>query len=301
MPTKKRKKPQQLSHYNLLKRQWLKRHRKAKKVLEKKHKEALSWVIENIPQKEHIASGAIGALMLSSAAAPAATALSTLPILNPPEHQIVQVDKKAQLLGDLSTVVPQEVRPLTPEEETKISQTLTKNFGFDVNWQIGGKRLNRSYGLMGAEQHLMRFPGDTMDTHLDPGQEVFYQSGMAPGKGAWAYFTNSQSTMTQKDIDREKWYIAVPTFESQDYATRTKEYSDFFKYRKMLVVNPQTGQAVVADIADAGPATFTGKHLGGSPEVMMATGYDKGPRKGAVLYFFIDDPDDKIPLGPIKP
>ena len=42
------------------------------------------------------------------------------------------------------------------------------------------------------------------------------------------------------------------------------------------------------------------KHLGGSPEVMQELGLAGGPRKGAVLYFFIDDPEDKIPLGPFK-
>ena len=68
----------------------------------------------------------------------------------------------------------------------------------------------------------------------------------------------------------------------------------------MLVVNPLTGQAVVSDIADAGPAVWTGKHLGGSPEVMHFLGFADGPRKGAVLYFFINDLDDKIPLGPIN-
>jgi hypothetical protein len=56
----------------------------------------------------------------------------------------------------------------------------------------------------------------------------------------------------------------------------------------------------VTDIADAGPGQSTGKHLGGSPEVMHHLDFGKGPRKGAVLYFFIEDPDDKIPLGPIQ-
>jgi hypothetical protein len=68
----------------------------------------------------------------------------------------------------------------------------------------------------------------------------------------------------------------------------------------MLLVNTQTGQAIVTVIGDAGPAQWTGKHLGGSPEVMNYLGYSGGMRKGAVLYFFIDDPDNKIPLGPIN-
>ena len=99
---------------------------------------------------------------------------------------------------------------------------------------------------------------------------------------------------------RERYYLAVQTFLSPGFAERVGEYRDFYRFRKMLVVNPKTGQAVVAVIGDAGPAAWTGKHLGGSPEVMHFVGLAKGPRKGAVLYFFIDDPDDKIPLGPVK-
>ena len=77
-------------------------------------------------------------------------------------------------------------------------------------------------------------------------------------------------------------------------------YSPSSSNQKCLGVNPKTGQSVVTDIGDAGPAQWTGKHLGGSPEVMQALGYHTGPRKGAVLYFFINDPGDTIPLGPIK-
>ena len=33
---------------------------------------------------------------------------------------------------------------------------------------------------------------------------------------------------------------------------------------------------------------------------MDMVGLAGGPRKGPVLYFFIDDPKDEIPLGPIS-
>ena len=55
-----------------------------------------------------------------------------------------------------------------------------------------------------------------------------------------------------------------------------------------------------APAGDAGPAEWTGKHLGGSPEVMHELGLAGGPRKGPVLYYFLDDPDNKVALGPIK-
>ena len=59
-------------------------------------------------------------------------------------------------------------------------------------------------------------------------------------------------------------------------------------------------QALVVVVGDAGPAAWTGKHLGGSPEVMSYLERVDGRQKGPVLYFFIDDPEDKIPLGPLE-
>ena len=58
-------------------------------------------------------------------------------------------------------------------------------------------------------------------------------------------------------------------------------------------------RSVVAAIADSGPAMWTGKNFGGSPEVMDYLG---GPRykKGPVIVFFVDDPENKIPLGPVE-
>lgn len=64
------------------------------------------------------------------------------------------------------------------------------------------------------------------------------------------------------------------------------------------MVNVENGNAAVAVVGDAGPASWTGKHFGGSPEVMNALG---GPKykKGRVLLYFVDDPKNKIPLGPV--
>ena len=105
--------------------------------------------------------------------------------------------------------------------------------------------------------------------------------------------------MTTQDSAREKYYIAVQTFLSPGFDQRFAEYRDFYKYRKMLVVNPQNGKAVVTDVGDAGPSPSTGKQLGGSPEVMQYLQRVDGAQKGPVLYFFINDPDNKVPLGPI--
>jgi len=290
------------SHYHILRKKWLKKHSLARKKLHQKHKEAIDWVIEKFPAKEKLASSAIGFLMLSSVI-PTSTVLTTLAESNKEAEIVTEVDKTNELLGELNGVVGEKVLELSADEEAKISEILSRYFSANIKADINGLRLNRTFGVIGAEQHLVRFPGDSMAGHLDASEvdyKLIYSSGMAPGRGAWGYFAKSKEEFNNLDSERERWYIAVQTFAAPNYGGRLSEYRDFFKYRKMLVVNTKTGQAVVCDIADAGPAVWTGKHLGGSPEVMYQLGFAKGARKGPVLYFFIDDVDNKVALGPVK-
>ena len=285
------------SHYQHLRDRWRARHQDLTRKLWSKHKESLDWLSNNYRQ---LVAGSLGGLMLL-------TGYNTNPQLFLPQAvasqgSVQKIDKKVFLISDLANALPSEVRTLNNDEEQKVSDILSRTFGFKVFAELEGKRLNRSYGLIGAEQHLTRYPGDVLSTHFDSEEDTkaYWQSGMAPGLGAWGYFTTSGNSLSQLDKDREKYYIAVQTFLSKDFNSRFAEYRDFYKYRKMLVVNPNNGRGIAADIADAGPGEFTGKHLGGSPEVMHYLERVDGSLKGPVLYFFIDDPDDKIKLGPIN-
>jgi len=160
---------------------------------------------------------------------------------------------------------------------------------------LEGERLNTTYGLIGAEQHLARYPGDNIYNHpkIPSGDE-----GMAPGLGSWGYFSQSRENLTKSLEETEKWYAVVQTLYLPDWNKRAKYLREWYKYRKVLVVNTDNGNAVVAAIADSGPAAWTGRHFGGSPEVMEYLGGSKY-KKGLVLVFFVDDPENKVPLGPV--
>jgi hypothetical protein len=283
------------SHYQYLAQKWTDRHRQLQSKIFEKHTESFKWLEEN--SKQLIVGSLAGIMLLTS------PVLDKVPqAFSSGAAEIKTIDKKVFLIYDLRKVLPSEVRALAPDEEKSVVDVLRRNFNFNIQAELEGKRLNTTYGIIGQEQHLTRFPGDNMFTHFESSDraEKYWSFGMAPGLGAWRYFTDSSGSLTQKDIDREKYYIAVQTFLAPGFDNNPKEYTDFFKYRKMLVVNPQNGKAVVADIADAGPSPWTGKQLGGSPEVMNYLERFDGSQKGAVLYFFIDDPNDTIPLGPIN-
>lgn len=283
--------------YERLRKKWTGRHKALQDNLWTKHTESFNWLTRNIPARQ-LAVGGLGGLMLLST--PAVGVIPTTNIIHANEEIVAQKDNNRELGQKLANIVPKEDRKLTTEEDQQLSALLTEQFGFKVTSELQGIRLNRTYGVIGGEQHLYRFPGDNVYKHADNISDwaMYGDAGVAPGLGAWGYFAQSEDKMTEQDRLRERYYIAVQTFLAPGFSERTVQYRDFFKYRKMLVVNTITGQSVVTDIADAGPSEFTGKHLGGSPEVMHFLGLGGGPRKGPVLYYFIEDPS--IPLGPVK-
>ena len=204
-------------------------------------------------------------------------------------------DLKTGLSDTLKKVLPERTRPLTREEE-KFLESVIQNFtGVDARATLEGEHLNTTYGRIGLEQHLRRYPGDTINEH---GEGQVLKEGLAPGLGAWGYFASSRSELTPQLEENERWYAVVQTLYLSDWNTRQPYLKDWYKYRKVLIVNTVNGNAVVADVADSGPAAWTGKQYGGSPEVMNALG---GPKytKGAVIVFFVDDPENKVPLGPV--
>lgn len=273
-----------------LRKKWTARHAETSQNLIDKH-------------VRHIAATSLGSLMLLSTPG---LSIATSPAQAIAPQDEVQVtgssSKNALLATELIDKLPKDVQKLTTEQDDAIASLIKKDLNVDVKAEIDNKRLNRTYGVIGGEQHLYRYPGDTVHAQMATAQDwaMFGPAGIAPGLGAWGYFAPSKEAMTEDAIQKEKYYLAVQTFLSPGFSERVAEYRDFYKFRKMLVVNPKTGQAVVAVVGDAGPAEWTGKHLGGSPEVMHELGLAGGPRKGPVLYYFVNDPENKVPLGPIK-
>lgn len=199
-----------------------------------------------------------------------------------------------ELIELLKQMLPSDVRPLSRDEEKRLEQVITDLSNVPVKATLEGEHLNTIYGYIGAEQHLKRFPGDILENH-----GPYYKEGIAPGLGAWGYFAKEKSQMTPDLIEKERWYSVVQTLYLPDWNKRQPYLKDWYKYRKLLIVNTRNGNAVVTTIADSGPAAWTGKHFGGSPEVMEYLGGAKY-KKGTVLVFFVDDPENNIQLGPVN-
>lgn len=300
-------------HYTFSDTEHLRNHLKLKSLLIKnKFKESHGHAQKFLDQKgidfstlrnhsiNAVAGGAIASYLLLTPPTPSAVTQSPYDVLDTVRNSVstttdTAFQKSTQLVDAIKSVVPQRPRPLTRVEEKYLEQIVQNIVNIPVRATLEGEHLNTTYGYIGAEQHLTRYPGDTMASHSKVKED---DEGMAPGKGAWGYFANSKEKLTPDLVETEKWYAVVQTMYLPDWNKRTRYLREWYKYRKVLIVNTNNGKAVVASIADSGPAIWTGKSFGGSPEVMDYLG---GPRykKGPVVLFFVDDPKNKIPLGPV--
>lgn len=211
------------------------------------------------------------------------------------QEQLSPDQVKKQFAERIRAALPESGWQLTRKEEQSISQAVRDTFDIDARAELDGHRLNNSYGRMGAEQHLPRYPGDNVYEHGE-----FIEKGMTPGLGGWGYFAYSKAQMTPELTETEKYYVAVQTLYLPDWNTNTAALSKWYRYRHVLVVNPANGRTIVAAVADAGPSWWTGKHFGGSPEVLAYLGINTGMQNHPVVLFFLNDQDNKIPLGPLE-
>src|SRR3989344_1271221 len=232
-------------------------------------------------------AGLTGALLLSSANLPK--------LMQLPSAQVAKGETPAEALQrTLPSITPHSPAKLEEDQAKKIEDAVYSATGMKAKAVYEGQQLNHQVGYIGYEQHLRRYPGDTILDHDD--EQI---AGVAPGLGAWGYFAKSRSEFTTQDYLREKYYSVAQTLYLPNWNQDFVKLRDWYKYRKILVVNPANGTAVVTALGDAGPAHWTGKQFGGSPEVMKVLNLHLGPRKGLVLFLFLDDPENKIPLGPV--
>lgn len=199
-----------------------------------------------------------------------------------------------EIIAKLSSYVNSPAGHLERETQLYLEQQLSEILGFKVRTELDGKQLNHSIGIMGSEQHLMRFPGDELKDH-----DAYQEAGIAPSRGAFGWFTEN-GQLTKRSIQMEKYYFAVQLMYLSEWSANYQTLKPWYKFRKMIVINPAEQMAVVGVVADAGPSMWVKKQFGGSPEVIREGRIWSPNSKGKVMVLFVDDEEDLVPLGPIS-
>jgi hypothetical protein len=205
-------------------------------------------------------------------------------LLTQEEHQAV-VEKLRQAAS-----LPAGHLPL--QEQLYLEQQLADLLGFEVTAELDGHKLNHSIGLMAALPHLRRHPTDTLAAHSN-----WQSAGMSAKRSSFGWFTQ-QGELTSQSVQREEYFLAVQAQYLPDWPEHSTQLKDWYKFRKMIVVNPFEQMVVVGVVGTLGPANWLQRQFGGSPELIQA-GKIWSPRtRGRVLVFFVNDLEESIPLGP---
>jgi hypothetical protein len=302
-----KRKQKESEHFKTLSAKLEKKKEEVLEEFQDKHKEVTRWAKRKGVKAEEVArKGARGlaagvatsAMVLSAGVVPS----SQLPNKNLKHQKEIKRDvsdidikSKVKARKDVTDDVKNTLKGVDLYDEEEISKRLSKVLKIPVKPKLDGIRLNATYGIMGYESHLTRYPGDNLATHFHSEEDYkkFASAAMAGGPGAWGYISPSGESMTTKDIEREKYYLVAQTFLSPNWGP--PQVKSWFRHRKMVVVNPVNGMVVVGVLEDAGPEVSTGRKFGGSPEVISEL--DLFSTGSNVLMYFVDDPKDQIPLG----
>lgn len=276
----------------------------ARQRFESKHQDLIAWMKEHDIAFSDVRG--VSQQLLAATSFAGAVAMNTPEsMIDVPQIQaretvedellaVVSQEEHDEIMKKISSIVQMPPGHMEQETELYLEQQLSEILDFEVTAELDGQRLNHSIGIMGGEQHLFRFPGDSLGQH-----DAYQEAGIALNRGAFGWFTQG-GELTQKAIAREKYYLAVQTLYLENWNTDHKTLKPWYKFRKMVVINPAEKIAVVAVVGDAGPAAWVQKQFGGSPEVIREGKIWSPKSRGRVLLLFVDDPEDKIPLGPIS-
>lgn len=282
----------------------LDQYHQLKKTLREKNKDVADWIDNTFTTQTELVNFA---KQFTTAVSLAAHLAISQPVEAKVQQNISAIEQKQRnkLLTEISqqeleeivnkmvSYVNLDVGHLPKEEELYLEQQLSDLLGFEVMAELEGNRLNHTIGIMGGEQHLIRYPGDKLSDH-----DAYLEAGIAPNRGAFGWFTED-GELTERAIAMEKYYFAVQTMYLPDWNSRHSELKPWYKFRKMIAINPAEGLAVVGVVGDAGPAMWVKKQLGGSPEIIREAKIWSPKSRGRVILLFVNDPDDSVPLGVI--
>ena len=101
----------QNNNYKFLAEKWTNKHQELQKQIAKKHKKSFEWLSNNSKQ---LAVGSLSGLLLLTAPVKAPAERVEVKVAS---EQAQKINNKTFMIADLANSVPDEMRPLTTEEE----------------------------------------------------------------------------------------------------------------------------------------------------------------------------------------
>ena len=205
------------------------------------------------------------------------------------KNQVAQEEFQA-IMQKLTELIQKPPTNYQDENLLYLEQQVSDILGFSVSASRDGYQIPYIGGVMAGLPHLKRTPTDELKSH-----QFILEAGLRKKRSFYGWF--SPNTLNQKQIEYERFYFSLPINLTPAWKADPKKTAEYFKYRKLVMVNPARNVAVVGVLADIGPYNLTRAQFGGSPEVVRLGEVWHPESKGKVAIFFVDDPKNQVPLG----
>lgn len=203
---------------------------------------------------------------------------------------ITSLEKQA-IFEKLTQAALEPPQQLSGTNALYLEQQLSDLLGITLSTELDGYRLPHNVGVMLSSSHLERVPSDKLEKH-----EAYLEAGIDKGRSQFGWFLPKPDEQDDNFIF-EKYFVGAQLQYLEEWQSNRKTLKEWYKYRKVLVVNPFNLRATVASIARVGPTERLQHQFLGSPEVIRETMIWSPKAQGKVLMFFVDDPDNEVELG----
>lgn len=183
-------------------------------------------------------------------------------------------------LQDLVILPPSRV---DPESSLYLEQQISELTGIEITAELDGYRLPYQMGVIKSLPHIKRHPTDALAAHQHVLEAGFREKRNSYG---WSYETPEEYSLS----------LPLHTFPiPPDGRVAARKW---YKFRKMLVINPIERKAVIAAVTDTQFSAVQKYQFGGSPELIRDLQAWSPSTLGHVLIFFLAKTNTH-PYGPV--
>ena len=135
---------------------------------------------------------------------------------------------------------------------------------------------------------------NSTDTH----EKHTYTHALLDSKRSTYGWFLEQGAVTEQSELLEKYFVALPLYFFPDWQQDHKQTKQWYKHRKLVLINPIENMLVVVAVGAIGPTIPSRYQCGASPEVIIEGKFWTAAASGKSLLLFVDDPNNTVPLGP---
>jgi len=164
--------------------------------------------------------------------------------------------------------------------------------GFEVTSELQNQQLAYYLGKIASLPYLKRSPTDSITPKTIP-----HEAGIQSKR---SFFGWSDPFISSKAQNSEGYHVSLPLLHLPSWSTQFQTLSQWYKNRKMLVINPTNAIFVIATVNDLYYHPSNTFQFGGSPLLIRQGGFWSPQNLGRALVLFVTENKAELQPGVIQ-